>query len=219
MKTIVTTIGVLLLMVSCGGNTAKNKIESVDAQSVAVGKGQKLVVDTTSSLIEWQGSKSIGGGHDGYIYLKEGNLTIEGDSLVAGHFVINMKSIKDNDLTTEMMNTKLVGHLESADFFDVAKYPEAIFSITKAMSVKNNDSINYMISGNLKMKEIDKNITFGAKITKEGDTYKAVTIPFTIDRTQWGIVYSSESVLGKLKDGAINDDITLKLKINAKIAN
>ena len=218
MKTILSSVAILLLMVSCG-NTAKNKIESTDAQTVSQGVGESLVVDTTSSVIHWEGSKPIGGGHHGTLSLRKGELTIKGDSLVAGYFVIDMKSIKDEDLTTEAMNAKLVGHLESADFFDVASFPEAIFSITKADVVKGNDSINYMLSGNLKMKDVEKNITFAAKITKEGSLYKAETIPFTIDRTQWGIVYSSAGVLGKLKDGAINDDITLQIKIEAKSSN
>ena len=218
MKTILTSVAILLFMVSCG-NTAKNKIDSIEAQTVSEGAGDSLVVNVATSVIDWEGSKSIGGGHDGTISLKSGNLTIKGENLVAGHFVIDMKSIKNEDLTTEALNKQLVGHLESKDFFDVESYPEAVFSITQAEAVTGNDSINYTLSGNLKMKDVEKNITFGAKITKEGNVYKATTVPFSIDRTQWGIVYSSESVMGKLKDGAINDDITLQIKIEANSSN
>lgn len=66
------------------------------------------------------------------------------------------------------------------------------------------------------MKDVDKNITFGAKITKEGDVYKAVTVPFTIDRTQWNVKYGSKSLFAELKDNIVNDNIELQITIVAK---
>ena len=127
-----------------------------------------------------------------------------------------MNAIKDEDLTDAKMNDMLVNHLKSADFFDVATYPESSFAITKVEAVAGNDSITHTISGNLKMKDVDKNITFGAKITKEGDVYKAVTVPFTIDRTQWNVKYGSKSLFAELKDNIVNDNIELQITIVAK---
>jgi hypothetical protein len=46
----------------------------------------------------------------------------------------------------------------------------------------------------------------------------AESAPFVIDRTKWGIVYSS-GVIGTLKDELINDEITLKVAIRAKRKN
>lgn len=216
MKTYLVALSVLLFAVSCGNNP-KNKIEGTETQAVATGEGQNLVVDTQASTIKWVGSKP-GGDHHGTISLKDGGLAINGESVASGSFVIDMNSIKCEDLTDAKMNGMLVDHLKSADFFDVEKYSESTFAITKVEPLNGNDSINYMISGNLKMKDIEKNITFGAKITKEGDTYKAVTVPFTIDRTQWGIAYKSKSVFAELKDNVINDNIELQITIVAKAA-
>lgn len=218
MKTYLIVLSALLLATSCG-NSSKNKIEGTESQSVATGSGENLSVDTSASTISWIGSKPVGGSHHGTIAIKEGTLTINGDSLISGHFVIDMKAIKDEDLTDEAMNKQLVGHLESADFFDVTTYPESSFAITKTEKVVGNDSINYMISGNLKMKDAEKNISFGAKITKENNQYKAVTVPFTIDRTQWNVKYNSKSVFAGLKDNIINDDIQLQITVVAKPAN
>ncbi|MDL2215439.1 YceI family protein, partial [Dysgonomonas sp. OttesenSCG-928-M03] len=81
-----------------------------------------------------------------------------------------------------------------------------------------NDSITHLISGNLKMKDVEKNITFGVKITKDADTYKAITVPFTIDRTQWNVQYGSKTIFANLKDKIIDDNIELQITIVAKAA-
>lgn len=214
MKTYLLALSVLLFAVSCGNNP-KNKIEGTDSQAVAVGAGENLTVDTQASSIKWVGSKP-GGDHHGTIGIKEGNLTINGESVASGAFIIDMNSIKNEDLTDGKMNDMLVNHLKSVDFFDVATYPESSFAITKVEPVSANDSISHMISGNLRMKDVEKNITFGAKITKEGDTYKAVTVPFTIDRTQWNVKYGSKSLFAELKDNIVNDNIELQITIVAK---
>lgn len=202
-----------LIGFSCGHN-AKNKIEATDSQEVASGAGDSLVVDVNASSIKWTGYKP-GSSHHGTIALKEGNLIVGADQTASGSFVIDMNAIVDEDITDAKMNEMLVNHLKSADFFDVEKYPTSTFTITKIESV-TNDTVTHKISGNLKMKDIEKNITFGAKITKEGDVYKAATVPFTIDRTQWNVQYGSKSIVGDLKDKIINDDIQLEIVIVAK---
>ncbi len=217
MKTYLLVLSVLLFTVSCG-NAPKNKIEGTDSQTVASGNGQELLVDTLDSSISWKGTKP-GGAHIGIVKLSEGKLAINGTEVASGSFVVDMKSITDTDLTDKSMNDMLVNHLKSADFFDVEKYPRSEFAITKVETVTPaNDSITHMVSGNLKMKDVEKNITFGAKITKDGDTYKAVTVPFTIDRTQWNVQYGSKTIFANLKDKIIDDNIELQITIVAKAA-
>lgn len=216
MKSYLLVLSVLLFAASCS-NSPKNKIEGTDSQAIASGSGQELVVDTQASSIHWIGTKP-GGSHHGTIGIKEGNLAINGTELVSGSFTIDMNAIVDEDLTDQKMNEMLVTHLKSADFFDVEKYATSNFAITKVEAVTGNDSITHRISGNLKMKDVEKNITFDAKITKEGDDYKAVTVPFTIDRTQWNVQYGSKSIFADLKDKFIDDNIELQITIIAKAA-
>lgn len=215
MKTYYLAIAALLFVASC--NTAtKNKVEGTDAQAAATGTGEKLVVDTQASSIHWVGSK-VGGSHHGTIGIKSGELAVNGQDVASGSFVIDMNAIIDEDITDKKMNEMLVGHLKDEAFFDVAKYPESSFTITKVETVANaNDSVTHMISGNLKLKDVDKNITFGAKVTKDGDVYKAVTIPFTIDRTQWNVKYGSKTLFADLKENIVNDNIELQITISAK---
>lgn len=215
MKKYLIALSVLLLAVSCG-NSSKNKVDGADSQAAASGTGVELIADTLASKISWVGSK-VGGKHHGTIALKQGSLAINGDSVVAGSFVIDMNKIVNEDLTDKKMNDMLVNHLKSPDFFDVAKYPQTQFTITKVEAV-TGDTITHLISGNLKMKDVEKNITFGAKITKEGNMYKAVSVPFTIDRTQWNVKFGSKSIFKELKDNIINDNIELQITIVANAA-
>lgn len=216
MKSYLLVLSIVLFATSCS-NSPKNKIEGTDSQAIADGSGEQLVVDTQASSIHWVGTKP-GGSHHGTIGIKEGSLAINGTDVASGSFIIDMNAIVDEDLTDQKMNEMLVTHLKSADFFDVEKYPTSSFAITKVEAVAGNDSITHRISGNLKMKDVDKNITFDAKITKEGDAYKAVTIPFTINRTQWNVQYGSKSIFADLKDKFIDDNIELQITIIAKAA-
>lgn len=207
MKTFFFALTAFIVITSCSGGV-KNKIEGTDAQAVAGGQGETLNIDTGASSIHWRGSKPAGAGsHEGTINIKEGTLAVNGTDLVSGSFVIDMSSIVDKDLTDAKMNEMLINHLKSPDFFDVEKFPEAYFVITNVKEIQGNDSITHNISGNLKMKDVEKNITIEAKITKEGDTYKAVAVPFAIDRTQWNVQYGSKTVFANIKDQIINDDI------------
>ncbi|QIK58887.1 YceI family protein [Dysgonomonas sp. HDW5A] len=216
MKSYLLVLSIVLFAASCS-NSPKNKIEGTDSQAIADGSGEQLVVDTQASSIHWVGTKP-GGSHHGTIGIKEGSLAINGTEVASGSFIIDMNAIVNEDLTDQKMNEMLVNHLKSADFFDVEKYPTSSFAITKVEAVAGNDSITHRISGNLKMKDVDKNITFDAKITKEGDAYKAVTVPFTINRTQWNVQYGSKSIFADLKDKFIDDNIELQITIIAKAA-
>lgn len=217
MKKYLFALSVLFFAVSCN-TTVKNKVEGTDAQEAASGTGVELTVDTQASSIHWKGSK-IGGSHHGTIGLKSGSLAIDGVEVVSGSFTIDMNAIVDEDLTQKDMNDMLVNHLKSEDFFDVAKYPESTFTITKIEAASNaTDSITHNVSGNLKLKDVEKNITFGAKITKEGSTYTAVTVPFTIDRTQWNVKYGSKTLFADLKENIVNDNIELQITVVAKAA-
>lgn len=217
MKKYLFTLAVLMIATaSCSNKNANNKIEGTDSQEAATGAGENLNVDLSASTINWVGFKP-GSSHHGVISLKDGSLAINGTEVASGSFTIDMNSIVDQDLTEEKMNKMLVDHLKSDDFFAVEKYPESKFTITKVEAV-TNDTITHLVSGNLKMRDQEKNITFGAKITKEGGTYNAVSVPFTIDRTQWNVKYGSKSIFAELKDNVIDDNIELQINIVARAA-
>ena len=123
-----------------------------------------------------------------------------------------MNSIIDLDIPAEEEgNGKLVGHLKSADFFDVEKFPYASFEIT---SVEEKEG-KTMLSGNLKLKDKVNNVTFPVSVSMDGDAMTLTSETFTIDRSKWDVRYGSKSFFDNLGDKFISDDIELKINVVA----
>lgn len=199
-------------LASCGGANKKNKVETSEAKAVATETKHDLTVDTSTSVVNWIGYK-IGGNHTGTIKLTSGKLSIDGDKILSGTFTIDMNSIQNTDMDEGKMRDQLVAHLKSEDFFDVSKYPTATFEIT---SSRHLDDDNYMIEGNLTMKDVSKNITFEAQIKKNAKgVYTALSNVFVINRTEWNVNYGSKNIFKDLKDAVIQDDVEIKLAISA----
>ncbi|MFA7193984.1 MAG: YceI family protein [Candidatus Paceibacterota bacterium] len=70
---------------------------------------------------------------------------------VAGELVIQTASVKTD---TAMLDTHL---MEKAEFFDSAKYPEIIFTLSNATEIGKG---TYQVSGDLKVKDITKKVGF-----------------------------------------------------------
>ncbi len=170
---------------------------------------QNYNVDVTKSTLNWKAEK-ITGSHDGTIGIKSGTLKIENGKIVSGSFVINMSTIVCTDLTDAEYNQKLVGHLKSPDFFDVARFSDATFTITKPVDVSKSVAD---VQGNLTIKGISKPITFKANVLKVGNSYTFNANSIVVDRTKYDIKYGSGSFFTDLGDKAIYDEFTLKLKL------
>lgn len=207
----VLSLGVFALFMSCNQTSKQSKTESTaENQSMEMLDGDELVACNHATKIYWSGSKP-GGEHNGIIKLKEGGKFIVDDGeLVGGEFVIDMNSIIDIDLDDAEMNAKLVGHLKSADFFNVDSFPEAKFVITK-VEKSNMDGYNKLITGNLTIKNITHEIAFNANVKVNEGMVSAITEDIVLDRTRWNVNYGSKSIFKELKDKFINDEFTLKI--------
>ena len=188
-----------------------------DAQEISVKNGDVLLIaNPASSNIEWEGAKPTGR-HNGTISLQNGELMLTDGAIVGGKFIIDMNSINNMDLKDADDNAKLVGHLKSPDFFDVEKYPTAVFQITSVEPISGNADASHNITGNLTMKEITKSISFPAMITINDANVTATSNAFVIDRTLWNVQYGSKTLFKELKDKFINDEISLKINLSAEV--
>ncbi|MFM2401463.1 MAG: hypothetical protein RI950_980 [Bacteroidota bacterium] len=160
-------------------------------------------LNKSASSIAWL-AKKVTGEHNGTVGISAGALNVDGNKLIGGNFTIDLKTIKDLDLTDPGYNQKLVGHLSSGDFFEVEKFPTATFVITKVAGKQ--------VTGNLTAKGITKSITFPAEITVKGGKVTAKA-NITIDRTDFNIRYNSKKFFESIGDKAIYDDFALTVSL------
>jgi polyisoprenoid-binding protein YceI len=83
------------------------------------------------------------------------------------------------------------GHLKSADFLDVEKYPEIVFKL-KSVAPSGDQ---YNVTGDLTIKGVTKEITLdyehsGSVVDPYGNTKVGGTLTGTINRTDWGLSWN-----------------------------
>lgn len=195
-----------------------------EAKETGVAEGRELAVNLQNSLVEWVGTK-VTSYHNGTINLKSGELVVNNQELTGGQFVFDMSTIavKDDDMD-EGGKGKLTGHLLSDDFFAVETHPEASFVITsvepfagKNVDIDDNgkfkeiseykiDNPTHTITGNLKIRGVEKSISFPAwvQIDEKGALAKA---KFTFNRMDWGIKYPG------MADDAISEKVFMGISL------
>lgn len=178
-----------------------------DAKEINKTEGIFFAADTAQSRIEWIGTKPAGR-HHGTLKLQEGELLMNDNKILGGHFVIDINTLKPDDQKAKG-NTMLQKHLLSDDFFDVLKFPIASFVITDVRPA--GKASEYMVSGNLRMKDATKNISFPARIKVDSKTVVADAL-FNMDRTLWNMHYGSDKSLG---DWFISPDVNIRLHLVA----
>lgn len=165
-------------------------------------------VDVSQSNIVWKAYK-VTGAHEGNLKLKSGSLQLQDGKLTGGSFVVNMGSITCTDLTGGTAD-KLVGHLKSPDFFDVAKHPEATFVITQVVSRGTPGA--YRVTGNITVKNITKPVRFNVDLGEEKGRTTA-TAAFKLDRSDFDVRFGSGSFFEDLGDKTIYDEFDLEVKL------
>jgi polyisoprenoid-binding protein YceI len=167
-------------------------------------------VNTTNSNITWKGYK-VTGEHTGNVKVKSGSLDMTDGKLTGGSFEIDMNSITCTDMQGEY-GDKLVGHLKSADFFGVEKYPTAKFVITRAIATDSKGG--YKIVGNLTIKATTKEMKFNATVVEKDGVISAGG-SLKVDRSDFDVRYGSGSFFDGLGDKTIYDEFDLNLAIFA----
>lgn len=210
-------LATVLFLSSCSNSPKGDEAVVTDEQKVDSTAGKELAINTEVSKVAFTGN-GVGKNHPGVFTINEGKLIVSDGKLTGGSFDINIISMSI-DQSEEVFQTKLKGHLLSADFFDAEKYPSSKFEITNVApytATAGDSSIvagaNYMVSGNLTLKDSTKNVSFPAKIDMENNILSAQA-NFDIDRTQWGMSYGNDK---SLKDKFISPTVNISLNIKSK---
>ncbi len=121
-------------------------------------------------------------------------------------FTADVNSISTN-------NEQRDGHLKSADFFDVEKFPEIKFEATKTENVDNDGS--YDLYGNLTIRDVIQNIKLSVEfggVVKDpyGNTKAGFTINGKINRKDFGLTWSAVTEAGGV---VVSDEVKIACEI------
>lgn len=195
------TVAAALLLAGCSNpadNVTEASVNEAGEAPTETVAGAKAFTFAPASKIEFTGSK-VTGSHDGGFRTFSGKLMVADGELVApgSRIEIDMNSLwSDTD--------RLTGHLKSADFFDVQKFPTSVFTATSIE--KTGDS--YTITGNLDLHGVSKQISFPAdvQVSDEQVTLKA---EFFIKRFDFDIEFRGKP------DDLIRDEVVIRLDVTA----
>lgn len=154
--------------------------------------GAKVTKSHVGSFGEWKGS-----------------FTVDGDTLKAVDFEVQTASV-----TTD--SEKLINHLKSADFFDVANHPTATFKSSTVTAGAPADSklagATHTVEGDLTLRGTTRRITFPAVVAVSPTSVTAST-EFSINRKDFKIEYPGKP------DDLIRDDVLLQISLTGDRAS
>lgn len=207
----------VVVLAACGNAPAGEKVEAEEAVETPAETSATAIsynIDTEASQVNWIGAKPTGDQHTGLIKLNSGELFVENGNITGGTFELDMNSIAVLDEMGDEMKAKLEGHLKTGDFFEVEKFPTGTFEIASVAVAEGVEGATHNVTGNLTMKDITKSVTIPVKVELTENGLTASTPAFTINRTEWDVMYNS-GVIGTVKDKLINDDVALTLSLSA----
>ena len=176
------------------------------------GSPDTLVVQPAASSIRWKGTKFRGlGKHEGTIGLVSGQLIIRHEQLIGGTFTIDMRTIQVTDIpeSDSVPRRRLRNHLMHADFFDVERYPTAVFTATGAQRI---GPARWQVAGDLRMHGVTVPVSFATAVRWSEVGHLIATSSLTIDRQRWGIAYRGSRLTNDLVDDGIQLAITLEAR-------
>jgi polyisoprenoid-binding protein YceI len=203
---IVMLVTASLMGQSCASNPAANKTKatvseaSPEAASTKPAGAETLTITPNNSKVEFVASK-VTRTHNGSFKQFGGAIDLVNNAVEPSRVTIDIDAasvVTDDDGLTK--------HLQTPDFFDVAKYPKATFTSTK-IEPRTAGGGTHNITGNFDLHGVKKSINFPATIQVTADKV-TVNAEFSVNRKDWGLVYPGKA------DDLIRDEVLIKLTLN-----
>lgn len=201
-------------MIEISFNLLAQKRDTTSSEKIKAKEGSYVV--TPNNVIHWEGRKTLIVNYKdtGTISIKEGSALVLGGK-AEGSIMFDMTTLTAETTGKGSGQSGLTGHLKSADFFDVQKFPTGEFKITGIASTPNaSSSFASVIAGTLTLKGITKPVQIPAEIY-EKDGLVHVKASVELDRTQWDIRYNSSKFFSNLADNVIDDMFGISFHITA----
>ena len=199
----ISILAVAVLTFACAdpaANKTKATVGNAAPESGAAkpANAETLPITTENSKIDFVASK-VTRSHNGSFQKFSGSIDLVNNKPEESRVNIDIEA---NSVMTD--EPDLTKHLQTPDFFDVAKFPKANFTSTKIEPAGSN----YNITGNFDLHGVKKAITFPATIQVAPDKV-TVSAEFSINRKDWNLTYPGKA------DDLIRDGVVIKLNVNA----
>jgi len=173
----------------------------------------RIALDIKESTVTWFG-RNLLNKHSGTVALKSGWVEFRNGKPTAGEVLLDLRRLTCIDLAGSDLHDMLIHHLESDDFLDIERFPEACFTFDQVdLCSEQPGCKNLQLDGALTLRGVTKPLIIDATagFTPEGKA--ALQSTLTIDRTDWGLLYGSGKFFRKLAGHLVNDHIELQLRI------
>ncbi|HAW18957.1 MAG TPA: hypothetical protein DCX14_02140 [Flavobacteriales bacterium] len=196
-----------VMMTSCAGETKHEEetTEATEATEEVVAEVANWTINAEKSTVRWEGSVTGGQvySHFGSISVKEGTMTSEGETMTAGKVAIDMTTIapEDEGYSEERPAADLVGHLATADFFDIENNPNATFEFTRMEGMSVFGNLN--IRGKSNEEEL---IIDSMEVNEAGELHIVGHLDF--DRQKYDVAWKHY-----MEDVLLSDNINLQFDI------
>jgi len=125
-------------------------------------------------------------------------------------------SVEIDPATINTNNDKRDGHLRSADFFDVEKFPKMTFVAT-SVNITDPKAWTGTLTGDLTMHGVTKPVTLkieggGSQAMGPGGTMAGFTASGTLNRKDFGIIWNKVFDSGP---AMLGDDVALEIDVEA----
>jgi polyisoprenoid-binding protein YceI len=169
--------------------TAQQERKETPPKPVPVEDG-KVALDAKNTTIQFVGTH-VGSKPDpriGYFGKFAGELAVHETAKAPESVTLEIDTAS---LVTPI--SKLTGHLQSPDFFEVRRYPKATFESTKIEAVDTQRG-RYKVTGDLTIRDITKSISFPATV-KISNNGLVLASKFKIKRSDFGINFGPDRVV------------------------
>ncbi len=171
--------------------------------------------DTETSTLLWEGKKDLIPGYvdRGTVDLASSSLEIDSGQIKSLALTFDLNSISALETGRGDGQSNLANHLKSDDFFDVDKYPTALFTLTSA--VVGEKVGDYLWRGNLTIKETTRPIEVPVTVSNRNGVL-AMTGEVLVDRTLFGLRYGAAGTADDLGNNVIANEFRLIFNLVAK---
>ncbi|AII53056.1 YceI family protein [Hymenobacter sp. APR13] len=156
------------------------------------------------AALTWTGYAEVGTyAPSGTVQLRRGSFLYDGRTLRQARLEVDMRTIAQEQ-------AQLAEHLRGEDFFDVAKYPMAVFELQQLSQGQAR--------GQLTLRGVTRPVQFPLTLERRPDGRLRLRGTATLDRTQFGINHNSSSFFQNLGSYAIRNEFHLTFDVLAEAA-